>query len=53
MRINSEDLQKIRMCVQTYINLNGTMPTPEEMIDWLGVDYTKAVLGYMGVTEAA
>ena len=53
MRINSEDLQKITMCVQTYIQMNGTMPTAEEMIDWMGIGYKEAVFGYMGITEAA
>lgn len=34
-----EKMQKINMCVQTYINLYGQMPTLQEMVEWLGISY--------------
>ena len=33
----NENIQKIRMCVQTYINLYGILPAVNEMSDWLGM----------------
>ena len=37
--MKNEIIQKTRMCIQTYINLYGTMPGIREMIDWTGFTY--------------
>ena len=34
-----EKEQKIRMCIQTYVNLYGTAPSAQEMLEWLGASY--------------
>ena len=31
--------QKIMMCIKTYINLYGTMPSIVEMSNWTGASY--------------
>ena len=37
LNMNNENIQKIRMCVQTYINIYGVLPSVNEMSDWLGM----------------
>ena len=37
--MKNEIIQKTRMCIQTYINLYGTMPGIREMVDWTGFTY--------------
>ena len=44
--MNNEELQKIRMCVQTFFNLYGVMPTVKELVDWLGQSYERIVPAY-------
>ena len=34
-----EKEQKIRMCIQTYVNLYGTAPSAQELLEWLGASY--------------
>ena len=34
-----EKEQKIRMCIQTYVNLYGVVPSAQELLEWLGVSY--------------
>ena len=29
-------IQKVRMCIATYFNLNGTRPCMQEMVEWTG-----------------
>ena len=47
----NENIQKIRMCVQTYINLYGTLPGVNEMADWLGM--SSEAIAESGVLQAA
>ena len=35
----SEKIQTVNMCIQTYFNLYGHMPSLMEMIEWLGNSY--------------
>ena len=51
--LTSETIQKIKMCIKTFINLNGCMPSAQEMIDWLGSAYEQAVPEYMNCVAAA
>ena len=37
--MKNESIQKIQMCVRTYINLYGTTPEIREMVDWTGFTY--------------
>jgi len=37
--MKNERIQKIQMCVRTYINLYGTTPEIREMVDWTGFTY--------------
>ena len=34
-----EKLQTIKMCVTTYFNLHGVLPSIQEMLEWLGKSY--------------
>ena len=51
--INSETIQKIRMCVKTFMNLYGARPSAQEMRAWLGKAYEKAVPEYLNSLPAA
>ena len=51
--VTSEAMQMIRMCVETFFNLYGYMPSTQDMIDWLGDTYEQAVPIYMGKMAAA
>ena len=39
MKNDNEQIQKIKMCITTYFNLNGVMPSIQEMLDWLGASF--------------
>lgn len=40
MEKNQKDqMQVIRMCIQTFFNLNGVMPSKQELLEWLGASY--------------
>ena len=43
----SEEFQKIRMCVQTYLQLYGIMPGIRELLEWLGDSYREAISKYL------
>ena len=47
MKYHNETFQTIRMCVQTYFNLYGVMPSAQEMIDWIGDPYKDAIREYL------
>jgi len=51
--INNEMLQKIRMCVKTFVNLYGKRPSVQDMINWLGNPYEKVVQEYMNMPALA
>ncbi len=51
--INNEMLQKIRMCVKTFVNLYGKRPSVQEMVNWLGSSYEKVVKDYMNMPVMA
>ena len=46
---NNYKLQTLKMCIQTFFNLNGVMPGTSDMIDWLGKDYTRVVTPTFGL----
>lgn len=50
---NNETIQKIRMCIKTFVNLYGRMPSVQDMIAWLGNTYENAVPEYMNNTAVA
>ena len=50
---NIETIQKIRMCIKTFVNLYGRMPSVQDMIAWLGNAYENAVPEYMNNTAVA
>ena len=52
MNLN-EQFQKIKMCIQTYINMFGTMPGIQEMVDWLGSSYLPALKIFMQTPQVA
>ena len=56
--MNNENILKTRMCMQTYINLYGTVPGIREMVEWTGLTYKEVLPVYMAelkskVTELA
>ena len=36
MEKNNDQMQEIRMCIQTYFNLYGVLPSEQVMLEWLG-----------------
>ena len=45
--MNNDNILKTRMCMQTYINLYGTVPGIPEMVDWTGLTYEEVLPVYM------
>ena len=41
--MNNDSIQKTRMCIQTYINLYGTVPGIREMVEWTGLTYDEVL----------
>lgn len=39
MENKNDQMQEIKMCIQTYFNLYGSVPSKQVMIDWLGTSY--------------
>jgi len=44
--LTRDEIQKIRMCIKTYLNINGVMPAMADMIEWLGADYAPLLALY-------
>lgn len=42
-----DQMQEIRMCIQTYFNLHGSIPSKQVMIDWLGTSYEDQIPEFM------
>ncbi len=51
--INNETVQKIKMCIKTFINLYGTRPTVQDMVRWLGQASEKSVQDYFATMVIA
>ena len=47
MEKNNDQMQEIRMCFQTYFNMYGTVPSEQEMLEWLGTSYENEIPKYM------
>jgi len=43
MKKQSDQIQDIRMCIQTYFNLYGAFPTRQVLVEWLGISYEKEI----------
>ena len=39
MEKKNDQMQEIRMCIQTYVNLYGVVPSKQVMVEWLGTSY--------------
>ena len=48
-----EKEQKIRMCIQTYINLYGIAPSMQEMMEWLGASCKDKIPEFFGQKNVA
>ena len=35
----NDQMQIVRMCIQTFFNLYGAMPSKQELLEWLGASY--------------
>ena len=44
--MKKENIQMIKMCMQTYINLYGAVPGIPEMVDWTGLTYEEVLPAY-------
>ena len=53
MQKNNDQMQEIRMCFQTDFNLYGTVPSEQEMLEWLGTSYENEIPKYMNQLLAA
>lgn len=51
--LNSYEIQTVKMCIQTYVNLYGVMPGAGDMLDWLGESYAAIIPLYVAAPEAA
>ena len=47
MKMRIDQIQKIRMCIQTYFNLYGEVPDVKVLREWLGTSCDDRVLGYL------
>ena len=47
MKMRIDQIQKIRMCIQTYFNLYGVVPDVKVLREWLGTSCDDRVLGYL------
>ena len=36
-------MQTVKMCIQTFFNMNGVMPGIQDMIDWLGETFANVI----------
>lgn len=53
MEKRNEKAQEIRMCVQTYFNLYGTVPSEQIMVEWLGTSYEDTIPKYLDQMKIA
>ena len=44
MKIKIDQMQRIRMCIQTYFNLYGVVPDVKVLREWLGTSCDDRVL---------
>ena len=51
--MNYYKMQTVKMCVQTFFNMNGVMPGIQDMIDWLGEGFANVIPLCMTDLEAA
>ena len=51
--LSKEEIQTIRMCIKTYMNMYGVMPTLKAMLEWLGDSYANALALYITNPSAA
>lgn len=52
MEMKTDQMQDIRMCIQTYFNLNGTVPDAQIMREWLGTSYEEGISEYLDQMHA-
>ena len=45
--MDKDKMLKVRMCIQTYINLYGIAPSMQEMLDWLGASFEDVIPEYL------
>lgn len=38
-KISNDQMQVVQMCIQTFFNLYGAMPSKQELLEWLGASY--------------
>lgn len=50
---NYDQMQEIRMCVQTFFNLYGTIPGKQLLIEWLGTAYADMIPEYLNENRIA
>ena len=53
MEMKTEQLQEIRMCIQTYFNLYGAVPDAQVMREWLGTSYEDRISEYLNQKRIA
>ena len=52
-KLTRDEIQKIRMCIKTYFNINGVMPAMTDMIEWLGAEFAPLLAIYEENPSAA
>ena len=50
--LTRDEIQMIRMCIKTYINMNGVTPDKAELVEWLGSSYEPLLALYDNNTAA-
>ena len=49
----NEMIQKLRMCIKTYLNLYGVIPSIEKLSEWSGIPYNMVLPVYKAEAAAA
>ena len=44
MKMKIDQMQDIRMCIQTYFNLYGVVPDMQVLREWLGTSYEDRIV---------
>jgi hypothetical protein len=53
MKAGNDQMQDIRMCIQTYFNLYGSVPTEKALLEWLGASYEAVIPAFLEQKKTA
>ncbi len=53
MKARNDQMQDIRLCIQTYFNLYGSVPTEKALLEWLGASYEAVIPAFLQQKKTA